>query len=100
MKWKEFVALGQRAVDLMNDPDGNPDVAMSIMGHRIDMQKTRASKREVAYIAAGGQYAPAAIPGVPQAEAPGTPNPLEYISATIGVQPPMLLIELFPAGGK
>lgn len=99
MKWKEFVALGQTAVDLTGDPDGNPEMKIAFLGYEANMNATRAVSREVAFIAAPASLPFASVPGAPQPEgASSAPKPFEEIPATIAVQAKMLLIELFPQG--
>jgi hypothetical protein len=98
VKWKEFVALGQRAVELTGDPDGNPEMKIGFLGYEANMNATRAVSREVAFIAAPASLPFAKVPGAPQPEGALPAKPFEEIPATIAVQSKMLLIELFPQG--
>lgn len=96
MKWKEFVALGQRAVDLTGAPDGNPEMKIAFLGHEAKMNATRAVSREVVFVAASASLPLAPVPGAPQPAGAPPRTPFEEIPATIAVQAKMLLIELFP----
>lgn len=99
MKWKDFLTLAERAVELTGAPDGNPDMKIAFVGYEANMNATRAVSREVAYIAAPASFPMATVPGAPQPEgAPPAKGPFEEIPATIAVQPKILLIELFPEG--
>jgi len=99
VKWKEFLALAEQAVELTGDPAGNPEMKIAFLGTEANMNATRAVSREVAFIAAPASLPFAQVQGAPKPEGQSpTANQFDEIPATIAVQPKMLLIELFPQG--